>query len=371
MIENSIGDTLLRIHNSLRSQFHQLCRVAVAIYDQPSDTLKTFANSTDGESPLMFYEVKLADVPSLQQLARDGKPRVLDDLDILRRANTLHSRKIVEAGYHSSYTEPLIFDDQLVGFLFFDSDKPCYFNQRVIDKLQPYAKVLAAIVAVQFAAIRTLSGAVTVAREFSRHRDEETANHLRRMSTYSRLIAKTVAPGFGLGDEEVEFIFNFSQLHDIGKIAIADAILLKPGKLTPEEYREAQAHVARGVEMAQMMIKEFGLERIRHTDMLLNIIGCHHERYDGSGYPNGLKGEAIPIEGRIVAVADVFDALTSERPYKHAWAVNDAFAYLLRNAGTQFDPVCVEAAFACAEEFKQIQARYRDEPFLPEEQSSS
>ncbi len=369
MLDHSINATILHIHEGLRDRFEHLCRIAVAIYDQPSDTLKTFAHSTNGKAPLTFYEVKLSDVPSLQQLAKSGQPRVLDDLAVLQDSSSEHSHKVLNAGYLSSYTEPLLIDGQLIGFLFFDATLPGYFDKPTVEQLQSYGKILAAIIAIQFANVRTLGGAVAMAREFTRYRDEETANHLRRMSRYSRLIAKTIAPRYNLDDEDVEFIFRFAPLHDIGKIAIADAILLKPGKLTADEYTAAKLHVVRGAEMAQMMVDEFGLDNVRHIDMLRNIILCHHEHYDGQGYPAGLAGKDIPIEGRVVAVADVFDALTSERPYKRAWSCDDAFAYLFKQSGSHFDPICIEAALACAEQFKQIQASYRDTPFLDPETS--
>ena len=157
-------------------------------------------------------------------------------------------------------------------------------------ELAAYAQILAAIIAVEFFSIQTLSGALTTAREFSRYRDEETANHLHRMSAYSRLIARAVATRYPLNDEEVEFIYLFSELHDIGKIAVPDAILLKPGKLTPEEYGVMKIHPLKGREMIALMISEFGLDGIHHTDMLKNIIAYHHERFDGQGYPEGLAG---------------------------------------------------------------------------------
>src|SRR5690606_16763135 len=161
-------------------------------------------------------------------------------------------------------------------------------------------------------------------------------------------------------DVEVEFIHLFSELHDIGKIAVPDAILLKPGKLTSEEYGVMKTHPFKGREMIALMIREFGLDGIHHTDMLKNIIAYHHERFDGQGYPEGLAGEAIPLEARIVAVADVFDALTSERPYKQAWPLETAFEYLKTHAGSQFDPVCVAAALQSREAFCAIHQQYRD-----------
>lgn len=359
-MDSSFGEKMQNVHATLRQRFDKLSRVAIAIYDQHTDQLKTFAHSTEGRSPLVQYEVKLSEVPSLRYLAEHKQPRVLDNLDSLLGSRSEHSLKLLAAGYESSYTEPLLFNNKLFGFLFCDAKESGYFDAAIRTELASYAQILAAIIAVEFFSIQTLSGALSTAREFSRYRDEETANHLHRMSAYSRLIAKTLAPAHGLNDEEVEFIYLFSELHDIGKIAVPDAILLKPGKLTPEEFEIMKIHPGKGREMISLMINEFGLDGIHHTDMLKNIIACHHERFDGNGYPQGLAGEAIPLEARIVAVADVFDALTSERPYKQAWAFESAIEYIEEHAGSQFDPACVEAALCNKEAFLLIHQQYQD-----------
>lgn len=359
-MESSFGEKVQNVHATLRQRFDKLSRVAIAIYDPQTDQLKTFAHSTDGGSPLLQYEVRLSEVPSLRYLAEHQQPRVLDTLDSLLGSPSEHSRKVLAAGYASSYTEPLLLNSRLFGFLFCDAKEPGYFDGAICGELAAYAQILAAIIAVEFFSIQTLNGALTTVREFSRYRDEETANHLHRMSAYSRLIAREVAAHYPLSDEEVEFIHLFSELHDIGKIAVPDAILLKPGKLTAEEYGVMKTHPFKGREMIALMIREFGLDGIHHTDMLKNIIAYHHERFDGQGYPEGLAGEAIPLEACIVAVADVFDALTSERPYKQAWPLETAFEYLKTHAGSQFDPVCVAAALQSREAFCAIHRQYRD-----------
>lgn len=359
-MDSSFCARMQSVHATLRQRFDKLSRVAIAIYDQQTDQLKTFAHSTEGSSPLVQYEVKLSEVPSLRYLAEHHQSRVLDNLDALRGSPSEHSRKILAAGYESSYTEPLLFNGKLFGFLFCDAKVPGYFSEQIRIELAAYAQIMAAIIAVEFFSIQTLGGALTTAREFSRYRDEETASHLRRMSVYSRLLARTLAPTHGLSDEEVEFIYLFSELHDIGKIAVSDAILLKPGKLTPEEFEAMKVHTSKGREMIALMISEFGLDGIHHTDMLKNIIAHHHERFDGMGYPEGLVGEAIPLEARIVTVADVFDALTSERPYKQPWSFERAFAYLEEHAGSQFDPACVAAAVHNKTAFHDIYRQYQE-----------
>ena len=143
-------------------------------------------------------------------------------------------------------------------------------------------------------------------------------------------------------------------MHDVGKIGIRDYILLKPGRLTPEEFDIMKRHAELGYEL----LKGSSSEIIQAGAA---IALAHHEKYDGSGYPQGLKGEAIPLFGRIVAVADVFDALTSERPYKKAWPLEDAQNLLLEGKGSHFDPQCVDAFMAAWAEVLEIRQRFQDE----------
>ncbi len=161
-------------------------------------------------------------------------------------------------------------------------------------------------------------------------RDNETGNHIIRMSHFCRLIATAA----GLGEKSVEILYNASPMHDVGKIGIPDAILLKPGKLTDEEWQVMRQHPQIGADIIG-----------QHSDELLQtawtIALCHHEKWDGSGYPAGLIGEQIPLVARIAALADVFDALTTERPYKKAWSIEDALRHIESQAGSHFDPALI------------------------------
>jgi len=182
------------------------------------------------------------------------------------------------------------------------------------------------------------------------YRDPETGAHILRMAHYSELIAKAL----GLPLAEQELLLEASPMHDIGKVGIADNILLKPGRLTPPEFEIMKQHAAFGYEIlrgSSSRVLQAGAEIARD----------HHEKYDGSGYPRGLAGEEIPIFSRIVAVADVFDALTSERPYKKAWTLERAADHIKANSGAHFDPNCVDAFFSHWTDVLEIRERYKDE----------
>jgi two-component system response regulator RpfG len=181
------------------------------------------------------------------------------------------------------------------------------------------------------------------------YRDEETGNHVVRMAKYSREIGEAL----GLSDKECDEIEYAAPMHDIGKIGIQDRILLKPGKFDAEEWVTMQEHTRIG-----HAILSNSQSRYIQTGSIIAL--NHHERFDGSGYPNGLSGKDIPLVARIVAVADVYDALVSTRPYKGAWSVEDAQDYLHKQAGSQFDPICVEAFFERLENINNIQQIFSD-----------
>ncbi|MEW5968156.1 MAG: HD domain-containing phosphohydrolase [Pseudomonadota bacterium] len=163
------------------------------------------------------------------------------------------------------------------------------------------------------------------------YRDEETGNHILRMSHGCALLARAL----GWSEAGCDLILNASPMHDIGKIGIPDAILLKPGKFEPHEWEIMKSHTVIGGRLLESDDSDL-------LHMAREIALTHHEKWDGSGYPNGLAGEAIPMAGRIAALADVFDALTSVRPYKQAWTIEAAVDYLRDNRGRHFDPDLVE-----------------------------
>lgn len=182
------------------------------------------------------------------------------------------------------------------------------------------------------------------------YRDENTGNHIVRMAKYSRLIAETL----GLPREQCEMIELAAPMHDIGKIGIPDHILLKSEKLTHDEFQIMKTHPVIGFQILQNSPSKY-------LSLGATIALSHHEKYDGSGYPFGTKGDEIPIEARIVAVGDVYDALTSNRPYKKGWSSEEAMAYLNANRGTHFDPNCVVAFIAKFSEISLVQHQLSDE----------
>ncbi len=183
------------------------------------------------------------------------------------------------------------------------------------------------------------------------YRDEVTGNHVVRMAKYARLIAE----GLGLGKGECDVIELAAPMHDIGKIGIPDHILLKPSRLPENEFEIMKRHTLIGYEILKDSPSQY-------LQMGAVIALAHHECFNGSGYPYGLKGEEIPLEARIVAVADVYDALTSARPYKRPWSSNDAIQFMERMRGRHFDPLCLDIFHEQMDKVVKIQYLLRDPP---------
>jgi putative two-component system response regulator len=180
-------------------------------------------------------------------------------------------------------------------------------------------------------------------------RDNETGLHILRTSQMSVILARAL----GWTDERCELLFHASPMHDIGKIGIPDAILLKPGKLTPEEFEIIKTHTVIGAKILEGDDSDI-------LSMARDIVLGHHEKWDGSGYPFARAGESIPVSARIVALADVFDALTSERPYKMAWPLARAVEYIKANAGKHFDPELVDVFFENLSEIDAVRLRHAE-----------
>ena len=356
----SVSDKLRGLHQRIRERHPAIERIAVALYDPESKRIKTFATSTDRGKTLQGYECPLDEVPSLVAIAASGEARVINDLSVEPLADTAHSRWLREEAYLSSLTLPIMRNGHLLGFLFFDARLRGVFTDEVVTGMHLFGHLLGMIVAQELAAVQMLVGGLRLASRFAHLRDLETGAHLDRMARYARLIAREIAPAHGLGEDYAEDIFLFAPLHDVGKVGVPDRILLKPGRLDAVEREIMEGHVTLGLEMAERLIGDFGLASLASVDMLRNIVIAHHERMDGSGYPYGLAGEAIPLEARIVATADVFDALACARSYKPAWTLEHAFEEITRMAGDKLYRPTVEALLKHRAEATAIHDRFRN-----------
>ncbi len=217
-----------------------------------------------------------------------------------------------------------------------------HLEQEVVERTTELKHALEKIDMVSLSTIYTLSRA-------AEYRDENTGAHIRRMSEY----CETIARRMGLDDVDVDMVVYAAPMHDVGKIGIPDRILLKPGKLDPHEWEIMKQHTTIGAQILAGSDAEFiGLAEV--------IALTHHEKWDGSGYPRGLRKQEIPLAGRIVAVADVFDALTSQRPYKEPFSREESFDIIRQSRGSHFDPEVSDAFFASKEKILSIKENLKD-----------
>lgn len=293
---------------------------------------------------LMGYATDIR-ITSLNNVIKTGNARMINDLEVYAAGKPLrpYNRILLEAGIKSSITFPLLRNGTAVGILFFSSDRKNVYTGEHIRFLKILAgNLLLALERGILLENMVISSSLALAA-LAEKRDTETGEHLTRIKHYCRFLAEllyknkkfqSILDFKFIGDLE-----RFSPLHDIGKVAIRDNILLKPGPLTKEEYKIMQTHTVYGAKVlrtADENLKHMGRSIYQ---MGIEIAEGHHEKWDGSGYPFGLEGEKIPLSARIVAISDVFDALTSPRVYKPAFTFEDAFVMMCKESQTHFDPV--------------------------------
>jgi len=236
--------------------------------------------------------------------------------------------------------------------------------KRVADFLRDQNAFLDAEVQRRTESLRAIQNAAIVAMaSLAATRDNETGNHIRRTQYYVRALALALRqqPRFGwITDDMVEALYRSAPLHDIGKIGVPDSVLLKPDRLTAEEFDIMKSHPAIGRDAIAAAAKDLPIGDRAFLQYAADIAYTHHEKWDGSGYPQGLKGDDIPLAGRLMALADVYDALISRRVYKAPYPHEKAVEMIVRGSGGHFDPLLVEVFLRINEDFKGIAARYAD-----------
>ena len=358
-----LREKLVSSHYAINEIFPFVVRIATAIYDPETRVLKTFIHSSDDDPQLEHYQALLDDAPSLLEILNTGRPRVVNNMHQFDTGEHEHTKKLEREGYAASYTLPMFNEGVFMGFIFFNSYETDVFTEKVLRQLDVYGHLIALMVIAELSSIYVLTAAIKTTGNITHHRDLETGSHLDRMSRYSRIIALALADKYELDDEYIEHVFMFSPLHDIGKIAIPDKILLKPGPLDNEEMSIMQTHSRKGREMLDDLVQNFGLENFQNVDVLFNIAEYHHEAVNGTGYPDGKSKNEIPLEARIVAVADIFDALTSKRPYKEAWNNERAIDVLKQLVGEKLDQDCVDALLDNMDQVEKIQQHFNEDKF--------
>nr|WP_280996294.1 HD domain-containing phosphohydrolase [Marinitoga okinawensis]CAI4093968.1 HD domain-containing c-di-GMP phosphodiesterase [Marinitoga okinawensis] len=280
--------------------------------------------------------------------------KIINDLSHWNKYKKYHIiSRLIEKGYKSSLVLPIIFGNKQIGIIFINSKKINRFDDFFVQKIRKYFEILNSKIFFTYVMQETFSIISNSFAEMTENRDFETGNHTNRVALYSHIIAKNLKNGqFDFAQK----VYLYAPLHDIGKIGIPDDILLKPGRLTNAEFEIMKRHPLIGEKiMLNISNKLKMLTGSKDVlDIALDIISGHHEKWDGSGYPRNLKGEKIPLAARIVAIADVFDALVSDRPYKNAFSFDDAIKIIKEGAGKHFDPDLVKIFLDNLDEIKSV-----------------
>ena len=339
-------------------------RVALAFLNEDRNVIaETFYSAYNNVHLEQGFSLSL-DKTSLGAVAASQSFRIINDLPEYYRSRreSISTELVLREGLRSSITIPMFFQSRCIGFVFFSSRELNAYNEeqatyakRIIDLLKQklYIEYI-----LQNVIADTSQSFVTLMNK----KDNETAQHISRMSRYSYIIAKKYSELYDRQTPKfIREIFWYSPLHDIGKVGIPDNILLKEGSLTREEMDVMKGHVTIGEkvieEINRRMSRSFSIPALNTA---VEIISGHHEKYDGTGYPRGLRGEEIPLAGRIVSMADVFDALTSHRPYKEAFSIEQALDIIEKSMLEQFDPKVYSCFIESLKEIKVIYDQYRD-----------
>lgn len=332
-------------------------RLAFALFDKgliKAEFAKSTANKVYLKPPFIQHYLK----SSLRNIVKNQKPRIINDLETYYASNknSLATELLLKEGMLSSYTFPLISGDRCEGFMFLNSKRKDAFSPESSESLEIIGKFLSMtfskIVLTNKAILNTISGFT----ELSEKRDNETGLHMKRIALYSKAICEDLKIDY----KKTKEIFEQSPLHDIGKVGILDNILLKPGKLTTEEFESMKKHPIIGYSVLNTIEIPHKYEGCDVFKTGEEIIRHHHEKWDGSGYPDRLKGEEIPIAARIVAIADVFDALTSKRPYKEPFSIEESFEIIKKSSGSHFDPEIVNAFFNAEDKIRCVSNDYKE-----------
>lgn len=341
-------------------------RIGVALIDVEEKTIR--AERACSRFPVKLYNGYTLPLKktSLPEVIRRGKPRLINDLKeyLDQHPSSESTRLILEEGMRSSITLPLRVDDRPLGALFFSSQEVDAYGWQHVEFLELAAGSIAPVLEKGILIGDLILSATLGFAKLVTFRDYETGEHLRRIRRYASTLAKTMATRSPY-DQKIDEVFvrdiyTFSPLHDIGKVGIPDSILLKPGKLTQEEFEIMKGHTLIGAQALSEAEKEARRLSYPLFQQAIDIAAYHHERYDGTGYPAGLAGTKIPLCARIVAVADVFDALTSSRPYKPAYSFDESVEVVVAARGTHFEPGIIECFLSCVEEFRVIYEAFRE-----------
>lgn len=363
----SIQSELNRLSRKLIEQSSELLGFTITLFDETTHKIRSFFRSEYFDTRLPVISTRLQDSSVLMAMKADPYTHiVINEVDehnqsILDILKSVSRRRHDDSTDYSILCIPVHHEDRFLGGIFLLANRNHYFEGTTKMLCDSYGMLIAQITINYLNIVDEFSRVAKALLAISHHRDPETKAHLKRMREYSRLIASNLYEKGLCSDLLSNKIAQYADMHDIGKYGIPDEILFSTKRFNDEERSIMNRHPEMGVKMLNEMLSIFHLNRSDDVQVLTNIILHHHERFDGHGYPHKLGGKAIPLEARIVAAADVLDALLSPRTYKKAWPMEKVMAYFREESGKHFDPDCAQAVLNNQDAIVFIQEHYKDE----------
>lgn len=359
----SLEEKLKILHRVVRTKYSFVQRISVALYDKKSDMLRTFLSSSGRDYPLEFYEARLEEAPSLKAILQTGKPRVINDLTLFDNGEHEHTKSIIGQGYRSSYTIAMYFQNEFSGFIFFNSYEPDCMQEEPLKDLDLYAHLISALINQKLSHIKSMLSALKEksAEAGRKETREEQTLRLARISRFACLIAAELARSgkHHFKDADIEEISWFSPFHLLSKV-YSEPARYADHIAAALDRRATEANLMQDPRWIDRALEDLGFESSEATEKLKNIARYYHENADGSGYPKGLKKEDIPIEARIVCVADLFDAMTGQGAGMQTWSNEEAYRMLQRLSKAIVDEDCVKALIKNGDKVEQIQASFME-----------
>jgi HD-GYP domain-containing protein (c-di-GMP phosphodiesterase class II) len=358
----SLSDTLNEIfHNEDFRKYLKFDRIGFATVEEKHFVADISISESNFLKLKRGFKIKKSESKSLMKMMENRKVRIINDLEgyYQRHKNSESTRLILEEGFKSSLTAPLIKSDgKIVGILFFSSKEKNTYKEEDIYKVSSILDIVSTIFEKNMLIEDLVTNSVLTFVKLVEGKDPETSNHIERMAYYSKIISKYLShnPKYKntINYYFIDNIIKFAPLHDIGKVGIPDSILLKPGKLTDKEFEIMKNHPKIGAKILTYFHNNLLKYNIDFFKMAIQLTVGHHEKWDGSGYPSGIRGTKIPLPARITAVADVFDAISSKRVYKEAFSFEKSVEIIKEMKGSHFDPDVVEAFLKGLPEIKSI-----------------
>ncbi len=359
--EYVLDDVLEKVFEKL-NDFISVDRIGVAFIDYDNKQIIAETGKMNYGDILLGPGFKVdMEKTSLTEIIKTKKPIFINDISKELKTKK-HKNKSLELiskeKINSNMILPLILEDKVFGFLFFSSFGKGAYNKRTLKIGEKIATEIAAIIDKTYLTKNILNNVTLSFAELVEQKDNNTGNHINRMTKYSKVIAKELInyekKDYNVNNSFVREVELYAPLHDIGKIGVPDNILCKPGKLTSDEWLIMKEHTNIGGDILNNLSNRLKVFRKDFYKIAINITKHHHEKWDGTGYPCGLKGKEIPLEARIVAIADVFDALSSKRPYKEPMPFNKVVEIIKDGSGKHFDPELVSVFLNNIDKIKKI-----------------